>query len=261
MTAIFRLESRRHVPGTLVLTGSFILLSVFMLAVFPSMAEQAEAIEAAFPEHALVLFGFEELHTIEGFTGSYLFPFVWVLIAGIYFAYLGGGMVAGDIRERRMDLTLSNPVSRESVILQKVAALWVPLVVSIAAVSLVIYGGTVVLEETLDPLVLAVAHLLLIPYLLVCAAIGLLLSVILDREGSAQAGAIGLAFLLWLVEGLAEMSADFEWVGNLTPSRYFDPVAIMVHEEYPIFDSGVLLVAFAALLGIAIAIFTRRDIS
>lgn len=260
MTAILRHESRRRVSGTLVLTGSFVLLAVFMLAVFPSMSEQAEAIEAAFPEHALVLFGFEELHTIEGFTGSYLFPFIWVLIAGIYFAYLGAGMIAGDVRERRMDLTLSNPVSRESVVLQKMAALWVPLVVSIGVMYLVIYGGSILLDESLDPVVLAIAHLLLVPYLLVCAAMGLILSVVLDREESAQAGAIGLAFLLWLVDGLAEMSADFEWVGNLTPSRYFDPVAILIHEEYAFLDTAVLLVSFAALLGIALIIFTRRDI-
>ncbi len=260
MTAILRIESRRLVRSSLVLTGVFALLSVFFLAVFPAMAEEAETIEQALPEHFTGLFGFEQLHTLEGFLGSYVFPFVWVVFLGVYFAYLGGGMVARDIQERRMDLLLSNPVSRESVILQKVGSLWVPLFVINSVLFLVLYGGSVLLDESLDPVVLAMAHLLSIPYLLVCAGIGVVLSVVLDRPESAQTGSLGAVFLLWLVDGLSEMDPDIEWIGELTPSRYFDPAAILIHEEYPLGDVALLLGAFVALIGLAIVIFTRRDI-
>ncbi|WP_252700434.1 ABC transporter permease [Natronosalvus vescus] len=260
MTAILRQESRLLLRGSIVLAGLFAILSTFLLAVFPGMAEQADAIEQAYPEHILVLFGFEELHTIEGFMASYIFPFVWVIFAGIYFAYLGGGLIADDIRSRRMDLTLSNPVSRESVILQKITSLWVPLVVLNGVLFVVLYVGSLVLEESVNPLALMMAHLLSIPYLLVCAAIGLVLSVVLDRPGSAQSSALGVVFLLWLIDGLSELEPNLEWVGDLTPSRYFDPAAILVHEAYPFGDAVILLVAFLALLGIALLIFTRRDI-
>ena len=260
MTAILRNESRKLFRGTLVLTGAFALLSIFMLSVFPAMAEEAEAIEAAFPEHALTLFGLEELHTLEGFLGSYMFPFIWIVFLGVYLAYLGGGSIADDIRDRRMDLTLSNPISRESVLLQKVAALWVPLLVVNLVLFVVLYGGSVVLDETLDPLVLAIAHLLSVPYLLVCAAVGVVLSVVLDRTESAQAGAIGAVLLLWLVDGLSEMDPDLEWVGVFTPSRYFDPAAILIREEYALDHAGILLLAFAALYALATIHFVRRDI-
>ena len=260
MTAILRLESRKLIRGTLVLAGAFALLSMFMLAAFPSMAEEAEAIEQAFPEHMLVLFGFEALDTMEGFLGSYVYPFVWVVFVGLYFAYLGGGAIARDIEERQMDLTLSNPVSRESVVLQKIAALWVPLVGLSLALFAVLYGGSVLLDEAVDPVALAMVHVLSVPSLLVCAAIGVVLSVVLDRPESAQAGALGAVFVLWLVEGLSEMDPDFEWVGDLTPSRYFDPAAILIHEEYALADAAVLLAMFLALLGIALVVFVRRDI-
>ncbi len=260
MTAILRNESRRLVRASLVLTGVFSLLSVFFLAVFPAMAEEAEAVEQALPEHLTGLFGFEELHTLEGFLGSYVFAFVWVVFLGVYFAYLGGGMIAGDIRDRRMDLILSNPVSRESVVLQKLGSLWVPILVINGVLFLVLYGGSIVLDESLDPVVLAMAHLLSVPYLLVCAGIGAVLSVVLDRPESAQTGGLGVVFLLWLVDGLSEMNPDFEWLGILSPSRYFDPAAILVHEEYALGDATFLLVAFAVLVGLALFIFTRRDI-
>lgn len=260
MTAILRNESRKLVRESLLLTGAFSLLLVFFLAVFPTMAEEAELIQDALPEHMAGLFGFQDLHTIEGFLGSYVLPFVWIVFLGVYFAYVGGGMIAPDIRERRMDLTLSNPVSRESVLLQKVAALWVPLLVVNLVLFVVMLGGSLVLEESLDPLVLAMTLLLSVPYLLVCAGIGVVLSVVIDRPETAQIGALGVVFLLWLVDGLSEMDPDLEWIGNLTPSRYYDPIAILVDEEYALVDATVLVVAFVLLLGVAAAIFIRRDI-
>ena len=260
MTAILRVESRRLLRGTVVLTAAFVLLTVFMLAVFPSMAEEAEALEAAFPDYVMGLFGFEEMHTIEGFTASYIFPFLWTLFVGVFFAYVAGGMIAGDVRSRRLDLTLSNPVSRESVLLQKLAALWLPLVVINGVLFLVILGGSLALDETIDPVMLALTHLYSVPYVLVCAAIGLLCSVTLDRSETAQAGAVIVVFVLWLVEGLSEMDPDLEWVGDLTPSRYFDPAAVLIHDEVPLLDSAILLVAFVVLTGLAVVLFIRRDI-
>lgn len=260
MMAILRNESRKLVREATVLAGVFALLSVFFLAVFPGMSEEAEALEEAVPEYLIGLFGFEELHTLEGFLGSYMFPFVLIVFLGLYVAYVSGGRIATDIRERRMDLTLSNPVSRESVLLQMAGALWVPLVVVNVVLFAVLYGGSIVLGESLDPAVLAAAHLLSVPYLLVCVGIGVVFSVVFDQPETAQTGALGTVFFLWLVDGISEMDPDFEWIGALTPSRYYDPAAILVHEEYTLGDAALLLVVFVALLGVATFRFTRRDI-
>ncbi|MDQ2050466.1 ABC transporter permease subunit [Natronolimnohabitans sp. A-GB9] len=260
MTAILRAESRQLTRSSIVLTGLLGLLLAFVLAVFPGFAEEAELIEEAFPPVLLGLLGIEEIHTIEGFVGGYVFSIVWLLFAGIYFAYVSAGMIVDDIRTRRMDLLLSTPVSRESVVLQKVAALWVPLVALHVGLFAVLYVGIQVISETLDPATLVLAHLLTVPYLLVCAGIGIVLSVVLERVETAQAAAPALVFVLWLVDGLTHMDQDFEWIGAITPSRYFDPGAILVHEEYAFTDAGVLLAAFLVLLAIAIVVFVRRDI-
>ncbi|MFP8951610.1 ABC transporter permease [Natrialbaceae archaeon A-arb3/5] len=260
MTAILRAESRQLVRSSLVLTGLLALLLAFVLAVFPGFAEEAALIEEAFPPVLLGLLGIEEIHTIEGFVGGYIFSIIWILFAGIYFAYVSAGMIVDDIRTRRMDLYLSSPVSRESVVLQKVAALWVPLVALHVGLFAVLVVGIRVIGESLDPVALAMAHLFLVPYLLVCAGIGIVLSVVLERVESAQAMALGLVFVLWLVDGLSHMDPEFEWVGAIAPSRYVDPGAILVHEEYAFGDAGILLAAFLVLLVIAIGVFVRRDI-
>ena len=260
MTAILRNESRKLVRGSALLAGIFAVFLFFFLSVFPGFAAEAELIEEAYPAFVIALLGFEQIHTIEGFVGGYIYPLVWVVFTGAYFAYLAAGMIAEDIETRRMDLTLSNPVSRESVIVQKLAALWVPLVTLSVGMIVMLSVGTAIIGETLDPLVLVMIHLLSIPYLFVCAGIGMLLSVVLDRVESAQAMALGLVFLLWLVDGMSTINPDFEWVGTVSPSRYFDSTEILLHEEYAFLDAGILLGGFLVLLGVAIFIFTRRDI-
>ncbi len=260
MTAILRNESRRLIRSSLILTGAFVLLTAFMLAVFPAMQAEAEMLEEAFPDYLLGLFGLADMHTIEGFTGGYVYSLIWVVFVAVYFAYASAGLIAGDIRTRRMDLTLSNPVSRESVVLQKFASLWVPLLVFNVGVLGTVFVGAQMLGESLDPVAMTMLHLLSVPYLLVCAGIGLVLSVVLDRVGTAQVTALGLVFVLWLAEGLSENVTNFEWVGALTPQHYYDPSAILLTEEYALFDAFVLVLTALGLVALATLIFVRRDI-
>ena len=260
MTAILRLESRRRVRGSVVLVVVFALLSALYFSMFPGIEEEMDELMEGFPDFFFELFGIEALHTIEGFIAAEIYSFFWVVLLGIYFAYLGAGMIAADVRERKMDLTLSNPVSRESVLLQKVAALWVPLVVLNVAVPIVVYVGALVIGESFDPVALAMVHLLSIPYLLVCAGIGLVASVVVDRVRTARGTALTLVFVLWLIDGASRLDPDLEWVGAFTPSRYYDETEILVHEEYAFVDAGILLVAFLFLIAIALVRFARRDI-
>lgn len=260
MTAILINEAKRFRQSALVLIGAFGITIAFFLAVFPAMSDEADMIEEAFPEFMMGVMGFEEIHTIEGFTAGYVYTFLWILFAGIYFGYLGGGLIAEEIETGKMDLTLANPVSRESVLAQKVAALAVPLLLLNVGMMILVYVGSALVGESYDFLGLLMVHLLGLPYLLVCAGIGVVLSVVLDRSGTAQAGAIGAVFVLWLVDGLSGMEESYEPIGDLTPSRYFDPSGILVHEEYAFDDASVLLVGFLGLVGLAMYLFVRRDV-
>ncbi|AUX09425.1 ABC-type transport system permease protein [Halalkaliarchaeum desulfuricum] len=261
MTAILRTESRRLQRSSIVLLVVFALLSVLYFSMFPELAgEEAEELFEAFPDAMFDLFGIEAIHTIEGFIAAEVYAFFWVILLGIYFAYVGAGTIAGDIEERKMDLTLANPVSRESVLAQKVAAFWVPLLILNTGVPLIVYVGSRLIDEPINGVAIAMVHLLSVPYLLVCAGIGILLSVVIERKRTAQSTALGLVFVLWLIEGTSNLDPDYEWIGYFTPSRYYDPSAILVHEEYAFFDAAVLLAAFLLLLFLAAGIFVRRDI-
>lgn len=260
MTAILRIESRKRVKGSLVIVVAFAFLSALYFSIFPGMEEEAEDISEAFPDFMLEFFGIDQLHTIEGFIAAEIYSFFWVLLIGIYFAYVAAGMIAADIRDRSIDLTLANPVSRESVLIQKLSSLWVPLVVLNVSIPIIVYVGSVAIDNTMNPVAITMVHLLSIPYLLVCAGIGLVLSVVAGHLRTARSGAIGAVLLLWLVDGVSRLDENFEWIGALTPTRYYDETAILVHEEYAYIDAVVLSVAFGVLLAIAVIVFVRRDI-
>ena len=259
-TAILRLESRRRVRSSLVLSGLFVLLGAFYISIYPGFAEDAEDIVEAFPEFMLEMLGIDALHTIEGFIAAELYSVFWVLLVGAYFAALGAGLIARDVDTRRLDLTLSYPVSRESVLLQKVAALWLPLLVLNVAVAAVVFVGPLFVGESIDPVAVTMVHLLSVPYLLVCVGIGLAFSVTTNRARTARSGAIGAVILLWIVETVSTLDESVEWVGDLTPSRYYHETAILVHEEYAVGDALLLTAVFVVLLVACLARFVRRDI-
>ena len=263
MTAILRNEARQLRRGPFALVGVLALFAVLYFSIYPDFADDAEALEGvleAFPEGMIDFFGIEAIHTIEGFIAAEMYSFFWVVLVGIYVAYASAGMVAGDIESRKMDLTLSNPVSRESVVAQKTAALAVPLAILNVGVWGVVYAGSRLIGEPIDLLALTMVHVLSVPYLLVCGGIGLVLSVVVDRQRTAQVAALVAVFVLWLVEGASNVDPDYEWIGYATPSRYYDETAILVREEYAFLDAALLLAVFVLLVLVATALFVRRDV-
>jgi len=260
MTSILRNESRKLVRSSVILTSVFALLSVMYLSIFPEFKEEAEELLAAFPEFFFDMFGIAELDTIEGFIAAEVYSFFWVILVGIYFAYIGAGFVSKDIKNRKMDLTLSNPVSRESVILQKVGALWVPLLILNVGVTVILYVGTSLIGEPIELISLIMVHLLSTPYLLVCAGIGLLLSIVFKKVKPAQVGAIGIVFILWLIESVSKVVPNYDWVGYISPSHYFDETEILVYQEYSFLDASILVLTFIVLLALSIILFVKKDI-
>ncbi|MFP4589980.1 MAG: ABC transporter permease [Halobacteriales archaeon] len=260
MTAIVRMEARGLARGSALMGGLLAATTAVLLLVFPNIKAEAETVIDAYPPFMITLLGIEELDTLEGFAAGYVIPFGVTLLGGVYLAYVASSMVVDDVRTRRMDLLLANPVSRESVVLQKFAALWVPTASLVGVVFVLVVGGAAAIGESIDLGRFLLALAWAVAYLLVCGAIGMLLSVALDRVNAAQAGAIGVVFVLYLLEGLSEMDPSYEVLGWIAPSRYYDPNAALLRGEVAVADVGVLLLGCLAILGASVVVFARRDL-
>jgi ABC-2 type transport system permease protein len=265
MLEITEYESERRVRGSLVVAVLLGVLSVLFVGLFPSIASSGVDLDAyweSLPPAMKAAFGATgaiPLSTIEGFLAVELYQFFWVLMLGIYVAYLAGGLVAGDVERGRMDVLLAAPVSRRRVVVEKFLSLVPSVVVLNLVVGVLVYGAVVAVGESMPVADLAMAHLLSIPYLLACGAIGLLLSVLTDDADVAKRGGLGAIFGLFLLETISQ-SADVGWLGAISPTRYYDPTAILVTGEYDWAGAAILLGGTAALVAVSAWWFRRTDI-
>ena len=255
-----RYEARRRLRGT---AGLVAILSVyvgFMTGLYRAINIEAygEIINAV-PASLREALGIVDLSVIEGWLAAEVYYFFWIWVLGIYFGYTAAGLITDDIEHDRLDLLLSFPFSRSRLLLEKFSVLFVPLLALNSVVPVVVYSVVSVIGGSVDPIRLLMVHLLSIPFLLACAAIGIGLSVLVDRPTTAQRLAMAVVSGLFLFQSLVA-TTDFAWVGAISPKYYFDPAPILLEGTYDLGAVGVLLVATVVLLLVSQWQFKRRDI-
>ena len=257
-----RYYGRRRVKGSAALTVGLAVLTLLYVYMFPSISEgvDLDAYVESMPPALQAAFGTQALGTIEGFLATELYSFGIVLLMGLYLAYSAASVIADDVEDERMDMLLALPVTRSKVLLEKFSALLVPIAVVNVALPVVVYGGVLAIGESLSVTDLLMAHVLAVPYLLATAAVGLLASVWFDRTSLAQRAAMGVVFGLFLVDSVVT-DTDFAVLGSLSPTRYYDPTAILVGSEYDLLGGAILLGAAAVLVAVSRAYFQRKDIT
>lgn len=256
-----RHEMHRRVKGTAVLTVGVSLYAAFIVWYFTVLEGiNIDELYESLPPAMVEAFGIETLSTIEGFLGAELFNFVWVLGLGLYFAYAAGGLIAKDIETERMDLLLAFPISRSRLLIEKFTSLLLPLVSLNVIVGGVIYVLVHSVGESVELGHLALTHVLSIPYLLVCAGIGVVFSVVVSRAAIAERAAIGVVFLLFLVESVVGGTGEYEWIQYVSPTYYYEPTSILIDGSFELIDTGILVVAFVGLLLLSQILFRHRDI-
>ncbi|MFC6764752.1 ABC transporter permease [Natrinema soli] len=258
-------EAGRRLRGSLLLAGAMVALIALTVALFPSIQETGADLDAyleSLPPEATRAFvgNVTTLTTIEGYLVSQLYQFGWVLLLAIYYAYAAASTVAGEVERGTVGLTLSLPVTRSRVVVGKFLSL-VPGVVLLNAITfLAVYVGVVFVGESIDVTDLFTVHAYSIAYLLACAGVGLTASVAFDSVRRAQTVGAGSVFGLFLLDTFT-FDTDYEWLGSVAFSRYFDPGAILIGGEISWSDLSVLLVAVVVLVVVSGEYFERRDLS
>lgn len=260
MTEIARFEARRRVKGSVVLSILIAVAAAVFTSFYPSMEAEIDLDEyaEAFPEVFREMFGVEALGSVEGFLATEVYQFVWVLLLGLYLAYLGAGTIAGDADADRLDVLLSLPVSRSRILLEKAASLAPVVVLPNVLVPPVVFASVVAVGYSIDVVDLLAVHALSIPYLAACAAVGVLVGVVVLDGDLARRIALGVVFALYLLDSLSTV-ADVEWLGAPSIHRYYDPTEILVDGTYDLSGAAVLVGMTGVLLTLAIVQFRRAD--
>lgn len=259
---ITRYAFRRRLAGTAALATLLSLFAAGMVAMFPSVEASGVDLEAyleAFPQALREAFGLTSLASVEGFLSAEFYQFGLVLLLGLYTAYVGGRLVAAEVESGRLDLVLAGPIPRWRVVVERYVALLASVIVVDAVTGVVVAAAIMAIGESIAPARLVWAHLLAVPYLAVCGALGLLISTLTDRVDTAQRAALGGVFALFLLDSTTG-ATDYDWIGAISPTRLYDPTAVLVEGTVDIMGGAVLLVAAVALVAVAVKRFERNDI-
>ncbi len=187
------------------------------------------------------------------FLGYIWFGFAQLLMAG--FAITQVARWSAEDSDGRLELILSNPISRARIVVERAIVLMIGAliigVVSAVAVGIEAHYQSIELDRTR----LIEASLLLVPFTLVYGAVGALLASRLPRATVGLLGAF--AFASYVTTQLGPIFKLPEWVQDLSPFKlYGQPLTSGV-------DQTGLLIMIAIVLGALTAsaiVMQRRDI-
>lgn len=249
--------------GTLILLLAFIGLVFMVVSIYPDMKESIDMWMDDLPESALYAFGRSglELSMVEGYLNMEFYQWGWVLILGVYFAFISSSLISREIENKTIDMLLSNPVSRARVVLEKFLGLVPAIILMNVAMPLAILGCLKYVNETIDVTYLFYTHFVSIFYLCAVCALGLLISVIFDETRRANTLAIGVISGMYIMEVLSIVSEKYSAIGKISIVHYYDPGEILVHHSIEATDVVILLLITAVLLAAAAIYFEKRDIA
>lgn len=262
---ILRYEGEHRIKSAIGISVAFALMAVMFVGVAPlittnvAASAQFKQVMSELPQPFIEAFGLQSMTSLEGLLAGEFYTLMWSVFFGLYLAYSAAGSIRGAIDADRMDVLLSNPVSRTTVLVEKFLSLLVPILVASILTPAVIYISTLFIEPSIAVDKLIMVHVLSLPYLLCCGAIGLLLSVIIDDTDTAQNAAIGVLFGLYLLQSFVPMT-DFDWLANIAPMTYFDANAILLDGTNDFTSAGILLLATVLLVAVSQLRFTRMDL-
>ncbi|MBI5289430.1 MAG: ABC transporter permease subunit [Chloroflexi bacterium] len=187
--------------------------------------------------------------------------FGWTeILAIVYVIIAGTGAIAGEESASTIDLLLAQPVSRRSVILQKLAAI----ILGLAIIIFGGYAGFLVSVPTVDIAVsladIAVACANMLPIVIFFFALSLWAGAVAPNRGMAAGVVIAVTTATYFVFTLANGVESLEPVRYATPFYYYGAGLPLVY-GIVWWHVGLLLSVSGVLVLLTLRTFERRDVS
>ena len=258
-------RSFRRSSGLLVsLAGVLVIFQVLVVVAASYLREQQgfSQLVALLPVVAQQFFG----AFLSSFTGMVAFGY-WhpvVVIAFVGVAIIVASEPAADVESGVVDLTLARPVPRARVITRSVlvtsltTVVLVVLMAASSAASLTGVAGTDAVGPVMKVVGKLAANLVAVSWCV--GSLALAASAVLSRRGSAAGGAGVIAFALYLLNAIAEISPRFKPYGPYSPFHYYQPMAIVAGGSGWMGDILLLVGVAAVFCAIAYLAWSRRDL-
>jgi polyether ionophore transport system permease protein len=186
---------------------------------------------------------------------------IFVFIACVWPLLAASRMLRGEEDRGSLDVLLSAPLSRVSIAIQKVAAMWTALMLIGAISGVIAYVGGIGFKADFSLVDGLLWGLDLALICMVMGGVALLISQFTHERGPA-AGATGALLLVFIVVDMVHrVFPEAEWFSKLSPVYYYN-LSKPIIPSYGT-SAGGMLVLFAlsvVLTGAAVWLFARRDV-
>ncbi len=269
--ALYR--SALKLSRTSLLTWAIIILAyaffvTYLYGFFKDMPELQDYYQAL-PEEFRAIFGLDN-PDLQSFVGGVMDPRLFLdteylswlpLMLSIFAVFYCGGLVSREAERGTLDLLLSRPLARYKLVLSKLAT-FLTMVVGLLAISWAgIAVGLGVIDITIDLGRLLLAHVVIFPLVFAVSAYCTLFSCLyLDpRRSLALAGIVTAA--MYIVAFVSPILGSFEWIENLSLFHHLEVFGTLLNGTVNWTGVAVCTVVGVALLGTALVVFERRDLS
>ena len=246
----------------LVLTVSvvmFSLMGVLMGSMYAALEDTLVDFSADLPENLLAMVGGGDMSTPEGWYQLETFGLMAPIAVTLVAAVAGTRALAGEEHDRTMGLLLANPISRQRIVVEKLAAL----ITHTTAVGVSIFAG-VVGGSLLGGLDMSVANIgaasLQVTLLgVMFGALALAVSAATGDVRAATVGTVGVFATAYAFNSIFAVADELDGWKRLSPFDWYlsgDPL----NNGIDLASVG-LFVGFSALFAVAaVALFGRRDL-
>lgn len=258
---VFIQELKQYRNSTIVWIIALIAVAALYISIFPSISQSpgVSDIYKNFPEAFKKTFGITE-NTLSAFSGLYALVLNLVLLTGAVQAMnLGTGITSKEVRERTADFLLTRPISRVSVMRQKLLTVFLLILVT----DLLFMAADWALIQALidDPFqfrtfLTSTSSLFLVQVFFV--SFGFLLGSVLPRIKSVIAVSLPAVFGFYIV-GLFDTLVG-EKIKYMTPFKFFDVNRLTAGGGY---EPGILIylaVLSIAALSVSFVVYKKKDI-
>ena len=260
MTLFFH-ELKRDRVKLIVWTAAIAFMLLTSIIIYPQMTSELDGMGDMFSEMG----GFSEAFNMDKvnfgeFRGYFAVECGNVLgLGGAFFAaLLGISALAKEERDRTAEFLLTHPISRSSVVLQKLAAVLTEVLILNLVVAAVSVIGTLAIGQEIDGRLFLNIFL---GYFLMQAEIAcVMFGVSAFIRGGGLGVGLGAAFVLYFMNIIANLSDKAEFLRYITPFSYADGTSIVASGgiEVKYLIPGI---AYAAIGAAAAFIkYDRKDI-
>ncbi|WP_051480429.1 ABC transporter permease subunit [Cellulomonas sp. KRMCY2] len=255
LTGVLRTQRRSLALWAVAIAAVSAMYSAF----YPAIGQvKFEAMMESMPPELVTAMGFESMSTAAGYISATVYSLLGAVLVLVCSIGLGARLVAGNEEDGLLELELSAPVSRRRVYLERLAALWVTVLVLVLAVTaiLLLLSVTMDLGLVAGNLVAAGAGLLLFGGAL--GTLALAVGAVTGRRGFALGTASAVAVLAYLFGYIGPL-VEADWMEAVSPYHWDVGTEPLINGvDWP--GLGLLL-ALALVPAVAgLLRFDRRDV-